>query len=184
MQEQRRNFQHLCVQLPHTRLTALFLGLPRWVSTRKVKPIWILLKQETVSGNGISWAICKCAPHSRQITMPSRHYSVFFTDTLPATKPNSIKALKALTSPRTRRLFCKSVCYVRRRSCVSWWSVCPRWRPSLCAVTATTPAPHPHDHRQCSPPTRHPRLLSHPRWSPVSSPDHTPRMICATSNSQ
>ena len=41
----------------HTHLTALFLGLPRWAGTRKVKPIWILLKQETVSGSGISWAI-------------------------------------------------------------------------------------------------------------------------------
>jgi len=28
----------------HTRLTALFPGLPRWAGTRKVKPIWILLK--------------------------------------------------------------------------------------------------------------------------------------------
>ena len=26
---------------------------------RKVKPVWILLEQETVSGSGISWAICK-----------------------------------------------------------------------------------------------------------------------------
>jgi len=42
----------------HTHLTAHFPGLPRWASTRKVKPIWILLKQETVSGNGISWAGC------------------------------------------------------------------------------------------------------------------------------
>ena len=25
------------------------------LGTRKVKPIWILLKQETVSGSGISW---------------------------------------------------------------------------------------------------------------------------------
>jgi len=33
---------------------ALFPGLPRWTGTRKVKPIWILLKQETVSGSGIS----------------------------------------------------------------------------------------------------------------------------------
>ena len=52
----------------HTRLMALFLGLPRWAGTRKVKPIWILLKQEIVSGSGISWAICKSAPHSRQTT--------------------------------------------------------------------------------------------------------------------
>ena len=28
----------------HTRLMALFPGLPGWAGTRKVKPIWILLK--------------------------------------------------------------------------------------------------------------------------------------------
>ena len=38
---------------------------------------WILLKQETVSGSSISWAICKSAPRSRQITMPATHHSVF-----------------------------------------------------------------------------------------------------------
>ena len=52
----------------HTHLTALFLGLPRWAGTRKVKPIWILPEQETVSDSGISWAICKSAARSRQIT--------------------------------------------------------------------------------------------------------------------
>ena len=62
----------------HTRLTALFPGLPGWASTRKVKPIWILLKQETVSGSGISWAVCKSAPRSRQITMPAPHHSIFY----------------------------------------------------------------------------------------------------------
>ena len=30
----------------------------------------------TVSGSGISWAICKSAPHSRQITMPATHHYV------------------------------------------------------------------------------------------------------------
>jgi len=30
-----------------------------------------LLEQETVSGSGISWAVCKAAPHSRQITTPA-----------------------------------------------------------------------------------------------------------------
>ena len=49
----------------HTYLTALFLGLPRWAGTRKVEPIWILLKQETVSGSGTSWTRCKSAPCSR-----------------------------------------------------------------------------------------------------------------------
>jgi len=48
----------------HTRLTTLCPRLPRWAGTRKVKPIWILLEQETVSGSGISWAICKSALHT------------------------------------------------------------------------------------------------------------------------
>jgi len=59
-----------------------------WASTRKVKPIWVLLKQETVSGRGISWAICKPAPRPRQITMPAPHHSVFYRpDALPTTQP-------------------------------------------------------------------------------------------------
>ena len=71
----------------HTRLTALCPGLPGWADNRKVKPIWILLKQETVSGSGISWAICKSAPRCRQITMPAPHYSVF-TGRMPFLPPN------------------------------------------------------------------------------------------------
>ena len=52
------------------------------------KPIWILLKQETVSGSGISWAICKSAHRSRQITMPAPHHSVFYRpDALPVAQP-------------------------------------------------------------------------------------------------
>ena len=72
----------------HTHLTALCPGLPGWASTRKVKPIWILLKQETVSGSGISWAICKSASSSRQKTMPVPHYSSFFTGRMPFLPPN------------------------------------------------------------------------------------------------
>ena len=76
----------------HTRLTALFSGLPRWAGTRKVKPIWILLKQQTVSGSGISWAVCKSAPRSRQITTPAPHYSVFYRpDALPTAQPTVSK---------------------------------------------------------------------------------------------
>ena len=71
----------------HTRLTALFPGLPRWAGTRTVKPIWILLKQETVSGSGISWAICKSAPCCRQTTTPAAHHSVF-TGRMPFLPPN------------------------------------------------------------------------------------------------
>jgi len=72
----------------HTRLTALFPGPPTWAGTRNVKPIWILLKQETVSGSGISWAVCESATGSRQITMPTPHHSSFFTDRIPFRPPN------------------------------------------------------------------------------------------------
>ena len=65
-----------------------FSGLPGWAGTRKLKPIWILLKQETVSGSGISWAICKSASRSRQITMPVLHHSKFFTGQMPFLSPN------------------------------------------------------------------------------------------------
>ena len=61
----------------HTRLMALCLRLPVLAGTRKVKPIWILLQPETVSGSGSSWAICKSAPRCRQITTPAPHHSVF-----------------------------------------------------------------------------------------------------------
>ena len=76
----------------HAHLMALFPRLPGWASTRKAKPMWILLKQETVSGSGISWAICKSAPRSRQITMPAPYHSVFYRpDALPATQPTASK---------------------------------------------------------------------------------------------
>ena len=80
----------------HTHhLTALFPGLPGSAGTRKVKPIWIS-KQETVSGSGISWAICKSAPRSRQITTPAPHHSVF-TGRMCFLPPNQqCQALKAL----------------------------------------------------------------------------------------
>ena len=38
--------------------------------------MWILQKQETVRGSGISWAICKSAPRSKQITTPATDHSV------------------------------------------------------------------------------------------------------------
>jgi len=66
---------------------ALYPGLPGWAGTRMVKSIWILLKQEAVSDIGISWAICKFAPRSRQITMPAPHHSVF-TGRMPFLPPN------------------------------------------------------------------------------------------------
>jgi len=55
---------------------------------------WILLKLETVSGSGASWAVCKSAPRSKQITMPAPHHSFFYRpDALPATQPTASKHL-------------------------------------------------------------------------------------------
>ena len=62
----------------HTHTHGPFSGTTRVSRYQKCKPIWILLKQETVSGNGISWAICKSAPRSRQITTTAPHHSVFY----------------------------------------------------------------------------------------------------------
>ena len=71
------------------------------------KPIWILLKQETVSGSRISRAICKSAPRSRQITMPAPHQSVFYRqDAVPAAQPTASKYLYSNNS--------KSICIVPR----------------------------------------------------------------------
>jgi len=51
-----------------------------------------LLDQEIVSGSGISWTICKSAPHCRHITMPASHHSVFYRpDVLPSTQPTASK---------------------------------------------------------------------------------------------
>jgi len=65
----------------HTHLTALCQALPGWAGTGKVKPIWILLKQETVSGSGIS-----CQHPTAQ----------FLQAGCPSCRPtNNVKALKA-----------------------------------------------------------------------------------------
>ena len=63
------------------------IRVSRYQKARKVKPIWILLKQETVSGSGISWAIWKSALRSRQTTTPAPHHSVF-TGRMPFLPPN------------------------------------------------------------------------------------------------
>jgi len=80
----------------HTRLMALLPELPRWTGTRKGKPIWILLKHETVSGSGISWAMCKSPPRSRQITTPAPHHSVFY-------RPGALLAAQPTVSKHWRQ---------------------------------------------------------------------------------
>jgi len=75
----------------HTRLTALFPGLPRWAGTRKVKPIWILRKQETVSGSGISWAICKCILLQTDNHASTPPLCFYRPHALPAAQPTASK---------------------------------------------------------------------------------------------
>ena len=87
----------------HIPFNALCPGLPRWAGTRKVKPICIFVKQETVSGSGISWAICKSAPRSRMITTPTPHRSVFYRpDALPAAQPTASKHWRQMYMYRGR----------------------------------------------------------------------------------
>jgi len=62
-------------------------GLPGSAGTRKVKPM-ISLKQETVSGSGISRAVRKSAPRSRQITTLAPPPLSFFTGRAPFLPPN------------------------------------------------------------------------------------------------
>jgi len=75
----------------HTRLTALCPGYPgELVPERKNQSGFT--EQETVSGSGISWAIRKSAPRSRQITTPAPHHSVFYRpDALPAAQQTASK---------------------------------------------------------------------------------------------
>ena len=90
----------------HTRLTTLCLLTSRVSRYQKRKPICILLKQETVSGSGIHWAICKSAPRSRRITMPAPHCSVFYRpDALPATKPTVSKHWRQYHTNTTTTLY-------------------------------------------------------------------------------
>ena len=73
-----------------------FSGTTQVSRYQKGKTIRILLKQEAVTGSGISWAVCKSAPRSRLITRLAPHHSVFLQAGCPSCHPtNSVKALKA-----------------------------------------------------------------------------------------
>ena len=69
----------------HTRLTTLCPELPRWAGTTRYNQSGFYWSKEIVSGNGISWAVCKSASRSRQTTMPAPHNSVFY-------RPNALPA--------------------------------------------------------------------------------------------
>jgi len=75
----------------HTHHTHTTILRPSWIlsgTTQEDKTNLDLLEQlETVSGSGVSCAICKSSPWSRHITMPASRHSVF-TGRLPFLPPN------------------------------------------------------------------------------------------------
>ena len=76
----------------HTRLTALFPGIPGWAGTRKAKPVWILLKQVRVSGSGISWARMQaCTSLQTDNHASTLPLSFYRPDALPAAQPTASK---------------------------------------------------------------------------------------------
>ena len=76
-----------CTVYTYTYLTALFLGLPGSASNKKVKPIWILLKQET------EWQwhqlghmqVCNLLQTDNHASTPPLS---FFTSRMPFLSPN------------------------------------------------------------------------------------------------
>ena len=103
-QQQRRSASLLLSDPPHTPVYGPFSRTTRVSRYQKGKPIWILLKQEIVIGSGISWAICKSAPRSRQITTSALHHSVFYRpDALPAAQPTVSTHVQEISIDSRRR---------------------------------------------------------------------------------
>jgi len=87
---------HACTHALTHAHTHLFYGplnfVQNYLGESIPEPIWVLLKQETVSGSGINWAIYISATRTRQITMPVAHHSDFYRpDALPATQATASK---------------------------------------------------------------------------------------------
>ena len=58
-----------------------------------------------MSGSSISWNICKSAPHSRQITTPEPHHSVFYRpNALPAAQPTALSTEGTFRSVTLQKL--------------------------------------------------------------------------------
>ena len=116
---------------------ALCPGLPGWAGTRKVKPIWILLKQETVSGSGIRWAICNSAPRCRQIKRPAPHHSAFY-------RPDALPAAQPTASKHSRQEGKTSLDIMRQEMTGFWdgsgisWTICKQSAPRFRQITTPT----------------------------------------------
>jgi len=79
-----------------SRLFWILSGTTRVSWYQKGKTSLDLLEQEIVNGNGICCAICKFAPHPKQVTMPAPHHFVFYRpDALYAVQPTASKHCSA-----------------------------------------------------------------------------------------
>ena len=91
-----KKFSSFCQVLKKCTQKKIFLFLPHgveWWSYKMRKKFndtfSVLMWHVNVTH---SWAICKSAPRSRQITMPAPHHLVFYRlDALPATQPTASK---------------------------------------------------------------------------------------------
>ena len=70
----------------HTHLTAHCPELPGWAGTRKVKPVWILLKQVTVASAG-PYASLHLTPDRQPCQHPPLRF--YRPDALPAAQPTA-----------------------------------------------------------------------------------------------
>ena len=92
------NFAHTHTHT-HTLFNGPLSGTTRVSRYQKGKTDLDFTEARDNEGSGISWAICKSAPRSRQITMPTPHRSVFLQAGCPSCRPtNSVKALKVIVS--------------------------------------------------------------------------------------
>jgi len=85
-----------------------------WVSRYQKNKTSLDLKRQKITefsdGSGISWTICKqSAPHSRQITMPTPHHSVFTGQMLFPTPNQQCLSTEGVLSPLFRGA-CVSSC--------------------------------------------------------------------------
>ena len=117
----------LTLNTTYAHLTALCEGPPGWAGTRKVKPIWIWLKQETVSGSGISWAKCKSAPRSRQITTPEPHHSVF-AGRMPFLPPNQQRQSTEGSNTTATQNFCFPISIIQLSLVPTWVQFQTNWQ--------------------------------------------------------
>jgi len=71
----------------HTYLTAFYPGLSGWAGTRKVKPMWILLKQRDSEWQWHQLGHMQVCTSLQRDTTPAPHHSVF-TCQMPFQSPN------------------------------------------------------------------------------------------------